>query len=291
MSVLLFGPARDAVTPRSKVVFTNVGRNRTVSGVRAGLASDYPQLAQLLPRSIFALNEQYVALDRESTTHVKPNDEVALIPPISGHGALPTASQHQQRRSAKRPETRRLDRRPSRSFRALRSRHKSPYLALPWMPAGVLTTDDVSSSVLSSYISDSDSDEMSPRLPQPKSEALLRRGFTLPDLSLPRLTNFDRVVWDATIVDNNKESEAEGEVVGEEAEEADAAARLTVLEQFALLRLAEKRSRSQRALVDPRAWRVCTHLKRQRYSMRKSEAPPRLNQELLRTHESLLGCG
>ncbi|KAF4716965.1 hypothetical protein FOZ63_016003, partial [Perkinsus olseni] len=162
------------------------------------------------------------------------------------------------------------------------------YLALPWMPASVLTTDDVSSSVLSSYISDSDSDEMSPRLPQPKSESLLRRGFTLPDLSLPRLTNFDRAVWDATIVDNNKkESEAEGEVVAEEAEEADAATRLTVLEQFALLRLAEKRSRSQRALVDPRAWRVCTHLKRQRYSRRKSGAPPRLNQELLRAHESL----
>ncbi|KAF4757084.1 hypothetical protein FOZ63_007311, partial [Perkinsus olseni] len=46
ISVLLFGPARDAVAPRSKMVFTNVGRNRTVSGVRAGLASDYPQLAQ-----------------------------------------------------------------------------------------------------------------------------------------------------------------------------------------------------------------------------------------------------
>ncbi|KAF4698131.1 hypothetical protein FOZ62_001239, partial [Perkinsus olseni] len=210
--------------------------------------------------------------------------ELSLEDYSRGHGALPTASQHQQRRSVKRPETRRLDRRPSRSFR--RSRHKSPYLALPWMPAGVLTTDDVSSPVLSSYIdsdSDSDSDEMSPRLPQPKSEALLRRGFTLPDLSLPRLTNFDRVVWDATIVDNNKKgSEAEGEVVAEEAEEADAATRLTVLEQFALLRLAEKRSRNQRALVDPRAWRVCTHLKRQRYSTRKSEAPPRLNQELLR---------
>ncbi|KAF4733194.1 hypothetical protein FOZ62_011696, partial [Perkinsus olseni] len=180
--------------------------------------------------------------------------------------------QHQQRRSVKRPETRRLDRRPSRSSRALRSRHKSPYLALPWMPAGVLTTDDVSSSVLSSYISDSE--ERSPRLPQPKSESLLRRRFTLPDLSLPRLTNFDRGVWDVTIVDNNRKgSEAQGEVVAEEAEEADAATRLTVLEQFALLRLAEKRSRSQRALVDPRAWRVCTHLKRQRYSTRKPEAP------------------
>ncbi|KAF4692419.1 hypothetical protein FOZ60_013532 [Perkinsus olseni] len=171
--------------------------------------------------------------------------ELSLEDYSRGHGALPTASQHQQRRSVKRPETRRLDRRPSRSFRALRSRHKSPYLALPWMPAGVLTTDDVSSSVLEQL-----HQRQRQRRDVPPSAAAKIGGPPSARVYSARLvlatTNQLRswTVWDATIVDNNRKgSEAQGEVVAEEAEEADAATRLTVLEQFALLRLAEKRSR------------------------------------------------
>ncbi|KAF4655260.1 hypothetical protein FOL47_009501 [Perkinsus chesapeaki] len=350
VGVLLFGPAREAMGNghRGKMVFASVGRNRTVGNVRSSLAAEFPQLGKLLPRSIFALNDNYVALDEETTTYIKAGDELALIPPISGgkrnrmiHPGLRvnTSSKVQRRTptaattttrwsfisspnstvksedsssveegyystwpdwsaSMPRPKSRRqLRRLPCKSSKDHR-RVKSPYsrsqansekmqvryFSMPWMAREKRCTERATSSCYDSE------EEYSPRLPRPKSDALLCRGCSVPDLALPRLINYQSATWSPLATDSVNEvcSSSEGSA---EREIIRPPSKMTVLEQFALLRLAEKRSRSQKALVDPRAWRVCSELRRRWYNEKKSERLGGGCDVLFgSSHESLLDC-
>jgi molybdopterin converting factor small subunit len=52
----------------------------TVAGVRAALAAAAPGIAQLLARSAVAVGGRYAT----DETPVGPDDEIAIIPPVSG---------------------------------------------------------------------------------------------------------------------------------------------------------------------------------------------------------------
>jgi molybdopterin synthase catalytic subunit len=52
----------------------------TVAGIRDALAARYPQVAGLIARSAVALNGEYAPDDQR----VSAEDEIALIPPVSG---------------------------------------------------------------------------------------------------------------------------------------------------------------------------------------------------------------
>ena len=60
----------------------------TISDIRRALARHAPALQELLTRSWFAVNGQYAPDDRAT---VRPGDEIAVIPPVSG-GATPPRS-------------------------------------------------------------------------------------------------------------------------------------------------------------------------------------------------------
>lgn len=56
----------------------------TVGGVRSAMRTQFPELETILRRAWFALEEEYVADDRV----VGPEDELAVIPPVSGGEGL-----------------------------------------------------------------------------------------------------------------------------------------------------------------------------------------------------------
>jgi molybdopterin converting factor subunit 1 len=77
VSVLLFGITRD-LTGQSKVLIP-VNEHTCVSDLLGQLHQDYPALAGI--RSILvAVNGEYAELDQL----IGYNDEIALIPPVSG---------------------------------------------------------------------------------------------------------------------------------------------------------------------------------------------------------------
>jgi molybdopterin converting factor subunit 1 len=78
LRVLLFASAKEAVGAAE--VKLPASRASTVRELTAALAEAYPALAQLLPSSMIAVNQEYA----EEDDLVGPSDEVALIPPISG---------------------------------------------------------------------------------------------------------------------------------------------------------------------------------------------------------------
>ncbi len=56
----------------------------TVGRLRAALVAVYPALAPLLPSCVFAVEEALVAPEAEHSHALRPKEEVALIPPVSG---------------------------------------------------------------------------------------------------------------------------------------------------------------------------------------------------------------
>jgi molybdopterin synthase catalytic subunit len=76
--VRLFAGAREAVAADS--ISVELGGQATAGALRSRIAEAYPQLAALASRSLLARNSQYVADDDA----VRPEDELALIPPVSG---------------------------------------------------------------------------------------------------------------------------------------------------------------------------------------------------------------
>jgi molybdopterin converting factor subunit 1 len=52
----------------------------TVADLRRALAAAVPELADSLPRMLFAVNQEYA----RDTTPIPPDAEVACIPPVSG---------------------------------------------------------------------------------------------------------------------------------------------------------------------------------------------------------------
>lgn len=76
--VMFLGPARDWAGVESAAMdWTNV---LPVSTLRQELVRQFPQLAPALPAMRVAVNQLYAG-DQQS---IRPGDEVALIPPVSG---------------------------------------------------------------------------------------------------------------------------------------------------------------------------------------------------------------
>ena len=76
--VRLFAAARQA-TGRDRLE-VELPKGATVGQLRRRLAREVPQLSDLLPRVMFAIDAEY-ALD---TAVIPPHAEVACIPPVSG---------------------------------------------------------------------------------------------------------------------------------------------------------------------------------------------------------------
>jgi molybdopterin converting factor subunit 1 len=79
--VALFARYREVVG-RSRVE-VEVTDGATVEDVWAALAAAHPVLTRYRPHTLFAVGTDYVPPDRP----VRPGDEVACFPPVSGGGA------------------------------------------------------------------------------------------------------------------------------------------------------------------------------------------------------------
>src|SRR5579883_2632890 len=67
------------VTGRSSEPFS-LEEGTTVAQAGQALVARYPDLAELLPRSIYAVNRQYVPLE----TRLHEGDELVFVPPMGG---------------------------------------------------------------------------------------------------------------------------------------------------------------------------------------------------------------
>ncbi len=77
VNVLLFGISKEMVG-KQKITF-EVEESTSVADFKKALHNEYPKLIELNSMAI-AVNSEY-ALDTDT---LRPNDEVALIPPVSG---------------------------------------------------------------------------------------------------------------------------------------------------------------------------------------------------------------
>lgn len=84
VSILALGSAAEALGWASKDV--PIEPEAVLATVVAQLERECPRLAEARGRLRFAVNQEYATLE----THLKPGDEVAIIPPVSG-GAQPAA--------------------------------------------------------------------------------------------------------------------------------------------------------------------------------------------------------
>jgi sulfur-carrier protein len=78
VTILLFAAARDLAGAGSVAIDLPPGA--TVAGLRVELARAFPALAGLLAKSALAVNHDFAEEDRI----LDANDEVAVIPPVSG---------------------------------------------------------------------------------------------------------------------------------------------------------------------------------------------------------------
>lgn len=74
--IKLFGIARDIIGGSTLEVDNNIGN---VADLLEFLRSEYPAFSKL-SSLLVAVNEEYAEMDKQLTV----NDEVALIPPVSG---------------------------------------------------------------------------------------------------------------------------------------------------------------------------------------------------------------
>jgi len=78
MTVLLFAAARDLAGADSVMVELPPGS--TIAELRSNLARRIPAISGLLTKSAIAVNHDFAEDDRV----LQPNDELAVIPPVSG---------------------------------------------------------------------------------------------------------------------------------------------------------------------------------------------------------------
>ena len=76
MTVLLFARARDLIGADR----INVEIAATVGDLRRQLVQRYPQIAGLLEKSAFAVNDEFA----DDAASIPTGAEVALLPPVSG---------------------------------------------------------------------------------------------------------------------------------------------------------------------------------------------------------------
>jgi molybdopterin converting factor subunit 1 len=78
ITVRFFAVVRDRAGVAQIVVHAEPGA--TVATVVGSIATQFPAIAEVLPRVAFAVNQTY--MDRATFLH--DGDELALIPPVSG---------------------------------------------------------------------------------------------------------------------------------------------------------------------------------------------------------------
>jgi molybdopterin converting factor subunit 1 len=76
--LLLFARAKDVMHTDSLVI--ELPAPATVGELRRRLSGAFPQLAALVPRSAFAVDEEFA----DDAVVIRPEATVALIPPVSG---------------------------------------------------------------------------------------------------------------------------------------------------------------------------------------------------------------
>ncbi|MFT5737964.1 MAG: molybdopterin synthase sulfur carrier subunit [Maribacter sp.] len=79
MEVLFFGIAKDIVGASQKVFSTKEHRPKSVGELKQLLIQEYSELSKLSSLAV-AVNSEYAQDD----VPLKDNDEVAVIPPVSG---------------------------------------------------------------------------------------------------------------------------------------------------------------------------------------------------------------
>ncbi|KAI9485178.1 MAG: hypothetical protein EXX96DRAFT_613080 [Benjaminiella poitrasii] len=84
ITVLYFAASKD-ITGRETEEIELVDNNTSLGGLSDVLISKYgTKLKEILSISMYAVDMEYVEKEKESTTILKPNSEVAIIPPVSG---------------------------------------------------------------------------------------------------------------------------------------------------------------------------------------------------------------
>jgi len=78
MTVHLFAAARDLAGTATVVL--DLPQGATVAELRQELLHQLPALATLLPRCLIAVNHEFAP----DALSLKPQDEIAVIPPVSG---------------------------------------------------------------------------------------------------------------------------------------------------------------------------------------------------------------
>ena len=78
VSVRLFAVLRDRAGVQNLTL--DLGGHPCAADVDRGVSQRYPELASLLEKTAVAVNQAYASPE----TPVRPGDEVALIPPVSG---------------------------------------------------------------------------------------------------------------------------------------------------------------------------------------------------------------
>lgn len=76
--VLFFALARDVA--ERDVIELSLAEGTTVAQLRARLLQEIPPLAEVLPNSMIAVNQQYA----RDTDSIPNHAEIACIPPVSG---------------------------------------------------------------------------------------------------------------------------------------------------------------------------------------------------------------
>lgn len=83
VTIKLFARMREVVG--SSTLERDLDGNATVADVKHSLQAEFPNLAQVAPRTIVSVNKEFA----DDTTPVADGDEVAFFPPVSG-GSGPT---------------------------------------------------------------------------------------------------------------------------------------------------------------------------------------------------------
>lgn len=77
IKVMLFAGMKEKVG-REQIIYH--GTSLRVAELREWLAEAYPQLAEDIPQAMVAVNEEFA----DESTMISEQDQVALIPPVSG---------------------------------------------------------------------------------------------------------------------------------------------------------------------------------------------------------------
>ena len=78
VTVKMFAAAREAVG--ASEITVDVANGVTVADLRRILIAEYPQLAPLVERAMFAINAEYASNDEL----LSAESDIACIPPVSG---------------------------------------------------------------------------------------------------------------------------------------------------------------------------------------------------------------